>query len=401
MELSVAINTVWVLVATAFVFFMQAGFVLIETGFTRAKNPGKIILKNYFSFLVGTIVFWIIGFGIMYGGDRGGLIGIVDFLSQRTYPNLPNSIPQEAFMMFQMVLCSTSISIVSGAMAGRGKISTYLFYTIVMSAVIYPVAGHWVWGGGWLEQLGFHDFAGSTVIHSVGGWVAFVAAYLMGPRIGKYSKDGKSHAIPGSNLTYGAIGVIIIWLGWFGFNPGSTFSATKEISHILLVTYLSGAAAAAVTLFITWLRYKQPDVSMMLNGALGGLVAITAGADSITPIGAVCVGAIAAMITVYGIEYVDHYLHIDDPVGSIGVNALCGVVGTLLVGLLSKQGGILYNGDGTLLLIQFFGVIAIAIWSIITSFILFTVLKKFVGIRISPEEEQIGLPIEPPIIHID
>jgi len=281
-------------------------------------------------------------------------------------------------------------------MAERTKFISYCIYSFVISAFIYPVVGHWIWGGGWLSQLGFHDFAGSTVVHSVGGYSAFVGALILGPRIGKYTKDGKSNAIPGHSITLGALGVFILWMGWFGFNPGSSLSGTAVDlnSRIFITTNLAGAAAALVTMIITWVRYKKPDISMTLNGVLAGLVAITAGCDVISPTGAVIVGIIAGFVVVYGIEFIDKVLKIDDPVGAIGVHGLCGITGTLAVGLFAAYGdtlGLFYGGGFGYLVTQLIGIVAVGAWTVGTTFILFKVIKATVGLRVSKEEEIKGL----------
>ncbi|SHJ82223.1 ammonium transporter [Geosporobacter subterraneus DSM 17957] len=331
MEYSVAVDTVWVLVATALVFFMQAGFAMVETGFTRAKNAGNIIMKNLMDFSVGTIMFWVVGFSIMFGSDLGGWIGQLDFLSQGTYEHLELGIPKEAFLIFQTVFCATAATIVSGAVAERTKFISYLIFSLIISALIYPIAGHWIWGGGWLAERGFHDFAGSTAVHSIGGWAALMGAWIVGPRIGKYTKDGKSNAIAGHSLTLGALGVFILWFGWFGFNPGSTLSGmdAEGIAHIFVTTNLSAAAAASVTMLVTWFKYGKPDVSITLNGALGGLVAITAGTDAVGAGSAAVIGALTGVVIVYAIEFIDKVLKIDDPVGAIGVHGVCGALGTI------------------------------------------------------------------------
>lgn len=393
MDYGIAINTVWVLIATALVFFMQAGFAMVETGFTRAKNAGNIIMKNLMDFAVGSLIFWILGFSIMFGEDLGGFIGKIDLLSLGSFKHLGLDIPKEAFLIFQTVFCATAATIVSGAMAERTKFISYLMYSFIISAIIYPVAGHWIWGGGWLAQLGFHDFAGSTVVHSLGGWSALIGAWIVGPRIGKYSKDGKSNVIKGHSLTLGALGVFILWFGWFGFNPGSTLSGMDSISisHIFVTTNLAAAAAAVVTMFISWSRYGKPDVGMTLNGALGGLVAITAGTDVVSPLGAVLIGAIAGVAIVFSIEFIDKVLNIDDPVGAVGVHGICGAVGTILVGVFAVDGGLLYGGGIEFLKVQMVGVGAIALWTLVTTFILFKTVDITIGLRVTDEEEKMGL----------
>ncbi|MFZ5965689.1 MAG: ammonium transporter [Bacillota bacterium] len=393
MDYSVAIDTVWVLLATALVFFMQAGFAMVETGFTRAKNAGNIIMKNLMDFSVGSLVFWILGFGIMFGTDVKGIIGEINLLSLGSFDHLGLSIPKEAFLIFQTVFCATAATIVSGAMAERTKFISYLLYSFVISAVVYPVAGHWIWGGGWLAQLGFHDFAGSTVVHSLGGWAALMGAWIIGPRIGKYTEDGKPKVIKGHSLTLGALGVFILWFGWFGFNPGSTLSGTNtdSIAHIFVTTNSAAAAGAFVAMIVSWIKYKKPDVSMTLNGALAGLVAITAGTDIVSPAGAVIIGGIGGVAVVYAIEFFDSVLKIDDPVGAISVHGICGAIGTILVGVFATEGGLLHGGGAALLMTQTIGVAAVAVWTMATTFCLFKLIQITVGLRVTNEEEEEGL----------
>ena len=391
-----SVDTIWVLLAAALVFLMQAGFAMVETGFTRAKNAGNIIMKNLMNFCLGTIVFWVLGFGLMFGTSNGGLIGTPDFFVQGEYSS---TFPTYAFLIFQTVFCATAATIVSGAMAERTKFISYCIYSLVISAVIYPISGHWIWGGGWLSQMGFHDFAGSTAVHMVGGITAFVGAKMLGPRIGKYSKDGKSNAIPGHSITLGALGIFILWFCWFGFNGGSTFSATgndtlTSMSSIFVTTNMAAATSATVTMIITWLRYKKPDISMTLNGALAGLVAITAGCDLVSPAGAFGIGVIAAFVVVFGIEFIEKVVKIDDPVGAIGVHGFCGATGTLLVGIFAVNGGLLYGGGFEMLKVQIIGVLAVMAWVVFSMTIVFTVIKKTVGLRVSEQEELLGLDIE-------
>lgn len=392
-----SVDVIWTLVAAALVFFMQAGFAMVETGFTRAKNAGNIIMKNLMDFSLGSLVFWVLGFGIMFGTSQAGIIGLSGFFA--TGDGVNSALPGPVFLIFQTVFCATAATIVSGGMAERTKFISYCIYSVIISAVVYPVSGHWIWGGGWLSQLGFHDFAGSTAVHMVGGVAAMIGAAILGPRIGKYDKNGKPKAIPGHSLTLGALGVFILWFGWFGFNPGSTVSATGDetlisMGSIFITTNLAAAAAATVAMIITWVRYKKPDVSMTLNGALGGLVAITAGCDAVSPTGAVVIGAIAAVVLVFGIEFIDKVLKIDDPVGAIGVHGLCGATGTILVGVLATDGGLLYGGGLGLLGVQILGVLAVAAWVTVTMLIVFTIIKKTVGLRVSREEEISGLDME-------
>ncbi len=389
-----AVDTIWTLLAAALVFFMQAGFAMVETGFTRAKNAGNIIMKNIMDFSLGTLMFWLIGFGLMFAGD-GLFIGGLDLFIQGDYSS---SIPSAAFIIFQTVFCATAATIVSGAMAERTKFSTYCIYSVILSAVVYPISGHWIWGGGWLSQMGFHDFAGSTAVHMVGGVAALVGAKVLGPRIGKYSKSGKSRAIPGHSLTLGALGVFILWFCWFGFNGGSTVSMTdgsiEAAANIFVTTNIAAAAAAAVVMVITWIKYKKPDVSMTLNGALAGLVAITAGCDVVSPVGAFAIGVIAAFVVVFGIEFIDKVLKIDDPVGAVGVHGMSGAVGTILTGVFALEGGLLYGGGFDYLIVQTIGVFAVIAWVAVTMTIVFVILKKTIGLRVSKEEEIAGLDIE-------
>ncbi len=394
-EIKMVLDTVWILIATALVFFMQAGFAMVETGFTRAKNAGNIIMKNIMDFAVGSLMFWAIGYGLMYGDTIGKIIGKPDFFFLGT--------GDYTALIFQTVFCATAATIVSGAMAERTKFAAYLVYSFFISVIIYPVAGHWIWGGGWLSELGFHDFAGSTVVHSVGGWCALVGASILGPRIGKYTKDGRSNAIPGHSLTLGALGVFILWFGWFGFNPGSQLAASSSsdaiaISKIFVNTNLAAAVSTIVTMLITWIRYKKPDVSMTLNGALAGLVAITAGCAVVTPVGAVIIGLLVAFVIVFGIEFIDTKLKVDDPVGAIGVHGICGAFGTICVGLFSADSaiglGLFYGGGFKQLGIQSLGVVTVAAWVLASAYIIFKLVDITIGLRVSKKEENIGLDIE-------
>lgn len=394
-----SVNTIWVLLGAALVFFMQAGFAMVEAGFTRAKNSGNIIMKNLMDFALGTPVFWLLGFGLMFGGISP-IIGNFDPMVRGDYSSiLPSGVPLEAFLIFQTVFCATAATIVSGAMAERTKFVSYCIYSVVISAVIYPISGHWIWGGGWLSQMGFHDFAGSTAVHMVGGVCALIGAKILGPRIGKYDKDGKPKAILGHSLTLGALGVFILWFCWFGFNGCSTVAADSDeallsMSSIFVTTNMAAAVAAVTTMFITWIRYKKPDVSMTLNGALGGLVAITAGCDMVSPFGAAIIGIIAAFVIVFGIEFVDKILKIDDPVGAVGVHGMCGAIGTILTGLFALDGGLLYGGGIHFFIVQIIGVLSVIAWVSVTITIVFIFIKNTVGLRVSEEEEIIGLDIE-------
>ena len=397
MEFS-AVNTIWVLLGAALVFFMQAGFAMVETGFTRAKNAGNIIMKNLMDFAIGTPLFWLTGFGIMFGGAEA-FIGGFDPLVRGDYSGiLPAGVPLPAYLIFQTVFCATAATIVSGAMAERTKFISYCIYSAIISAVVYPVSGHWIWGGGWLAQMGFHDFAGSTAVHMCGGVAALIGAKVLGPRIGKYTEDGKPNAILGHSLTLGALGVFILWFCWFGFNGCSTVAmdsdaAVYSAGNIFVTTNLAAATATAATMIITWLRYGKPDISMTLNGSLAGLVAITAGCDMVSPAGAFFIGLIAAFVVVFGIEFIDKVCKIDDPVGAIGVHGMCGAAGTLLTGVFAVDGGLVYGGGFSFLGIQLLGVVCVILWVSVTMIITFNVLKHTIGLRASEEEETKGLDV--------
>ncbi len=399
-----ALNTIWVLVGAALVFFMQAGFAMVETGFTRAKNAGNIIMKNLMDFCIGTPAFWIVGFGLMFGGT-GAFIGSIGGIAEEANYGtsmLPDGVPFYAFLIFQTVFCATAATIVSGAMAERTKFSAYCVYSFVISLLIYPISGHWIWGGGWLSQLGFHDFAGSTAVHMVGGVAAFVGALILGPRIGKYDKNGKAKAIPGHSLTLGALGVFILWFCWFGFNGASTVSMEGEAvvtaGKIFVNTNLAAAVSSCAVLLITWIRYKKPDISMTLNGTLAGLVAVTASCDTVSPVSAAIIGIIAGFVVVFGIEFIDKVLKIDDPVGAVGVHGLNGALGTICVGLFSDGTGTeglgLFTGGGFHLLgVQLLGMVAVIAWVAVTMTVVFQVIKHTMGLRVSEDEEIAGLDI--------
>lgn len=397
--LASAMDVGWTLIAAALVFFMQAGFAMVETGFTRAKNAGNIIMKNLMDFSLGTPIFWLVGFGIMFG-TMNGFFGGLDFLADGVVGEGYNW----TTLIFQTVFCATAATIVSGSMAERTKFSAYCIYSMVISAVVYPISGHWIWGGGWLSELGFHDFAGSTAVHMVGGVAALIGAAILGPRIGKYTKDGKARAIPGHSLTLGALGVFILWFCWFGFNGGSTVALSggmDEVAARVFVTTNMAAAVATVTVMcITWIRYKKPDVSMTLNGSLAGLVAITAGCDTVTPFGAAIIGIIAGFVVVFGIEFVDQKLKVDDPVGAVGVHGLCGATGTLMVGLFGYYAygstevapvGLFYGGGVHALGVQALGMVAVIAWVAVTMTIVFQIIKHTIGLRVTEAEEIMGL----------
>ncbi|HOP11643.1 MAG TPA: ammonium transporter [Oscillospiraceae bacterium] len=391
------VDNLWVLIAAALVFFMQAGFAMVETGFTRSKNAGNIIMKNLMDFSIGTPLYWLAGFGIMFG-TQSAIFGGIDLFTRGDYSAvLPAGVSLPAFLIFQTVFCATAATIVSGAMAERTKFSSYCIYSAMISLLIYPISGHWIWGGGWLAGLGFHDFAGSTAVHMLGGVAALVGAIVLGPRIGKYDKDGKSRAIPGHSITLGALGVFILWFCWFGFNGGSTVSMTNgaaEVAGLVFVnTNLAAACATVAVMLITWIRYKKPDVSMTLNGSLAGLVAITAGCDAVSPMGAAIIGVLAGFVVVFGIEFVDKVLKVDDPVGAVGVHGLSGAFGTIMTGVLATQDSLDAWGMTRLQSIgtQALGVLAVAAWCGITATILFVTLKKTTGLRVSAAEEISGL----------
>lgn len=383
-------NYLWTLVAAALVFFMQAGFALVETGFTRAKNAINIMMKNIMDFAAGSIAFWAVGFGLMFGASSTGWFGTSGFfLSDFTPGEDPWVL---AFWMFQVVFAATAATIVSGAMAERTKFVGYLIYSVVISAVIYPIFGSWAWGGllngkGWLESLGFIDFAGSTVVHSVGGWAALAGTLVLGPRLGKYAKDGSVRPILGHNMPLAALGVFILWLGWFGFNPGSTTAANKEIALIFVNTNLAAAAGCVMAMATSWFKFGKPEIGMSLNGALAGLVAITSPCATVTPLSAVVIGAAGGVLVVLSVLFFER-LRVDDPVGAISVHGVSGAWGTLAAGLFHVN-GLDWGQVG----VQALGVAACFLWVFPTVFVLFKVIAKTVGLRVSPEEELEGLDI--------
>lgn len=382
---------VWTLVAAFLVFFMQAGFAMVETGFTRAKNAVNIMMKNLMDFAMGSIAFWAIGFAIMFGANHTGWFGTSGFFfSDFAKSHDPWVF---AFWMFQVVFAATAATIVSGAMAERTKFTAYLIYSAVISALIYPVFGSWAWGSlfhgnGWLEKLGFIDFAGSTVVHSVGGWAALAGAMVLGPRTGKYGPDGKPRAIPGHNIPLATLGVFILWFGWFGFNPGSTTAAITDIAKIAVNTNMAAAAGTIGALITSWIMFKKADASMTLNGSLAGLVAITAGCNNVLPTGAVILGGIAGVLVVLAVVFIDRVLRIDDPVGAVSVHGVCGAWGTLAAAL--------FNADGVsakLIGVQLTGIAACFLWVFPTAYVLFRILKATIGLRVSREEELEGLDV--------
>lgn len=396
---------VWFLIGAALVFWMQAGFAMVETGFTRAKNAGNILMKNLMDFCIGTVVFILIGFGLLLGEDLVGLIGKPGFDIFTAYESFDWS-----NFVFNLVFCATTATIVSGAMAERTKFLSYCIYSGVISALIYPIEAHWIWGGGWLSQIGFHDFAGSCAIHMVGGISALIGAKILGPRIGKFVKDKngkvtKVNAFPGHNLPIGALGVFILWLGWYGFN-GAACTSVEQLGSVFVTTTIAPAIATVVCMIFTWIKYKKPDVSMCLNASLAGLVAITAPCDVTDAFGAIVIGAVAGLLVVFGVWFLDYKLRVDDPVGAVAVHCLNGIWGTIAVGLFATNTapgysitnaageeivGLFYGGGFELLGLQLLGFVSVAAWTAVTITVAFLVIKALVGLRVTEEEEIIGL----------
>ena len=404
---STEVFAVWFLIGAALVFWMQAGFAMVEAGFTRAKNTGNIIMKNLMDFCIGTVVFILIGFGLLMGEDLFGFIGRPGFDLFTSYAEFDFS-----SFVFNLVFCATTATIVSGAMAERTKFLSYCIYSGVISALIYPIEAHWIWGGGWLAQIGFHDFAGSCAIHMVGGISALIGAKLLGPRIGKFNKDKtgrivKVNAFPGHSIALGALGVFILWLGWYGFN-GAAATSVAQLGSIFLTTTVAPAVATVVCMIFTWIKYGKPDVSMCLNASLAGLVAITAPCDVTDAFGAIAIGAVAGLLVVFGVWLLDHVLHIDDPVGAVAVHCMNGIWGTLAVGLFATDAapgysimnargetltGLFYGGGFELLKLQITGFAAVAAWTAVTITITFLLIKAMVGLRVDREEEMLGLDV--------
>lgn len=397
-----AVNTIWVLIGAALVFFMQAGFSMCEAGFTRAKNTGNILMKNLMDFCIGTPIFWLAGFGLMFGSGSS-VIGTFDPMIRGDYSHiLPSGVPLWVFAIFQTVFCATSATIVSGAMAERTKFSAYCVYSAAISLFIYPISGHWIWGGGWLSQLGFHDFAGSTAVHMVGGICAMIGAKILGPRIGKYDKDGKPRAILGHNLTFAALGVFILWFCWFGFNGASTVGMDSDAlmetaGRVFFNTNMAAAVACCITLIFTWIRYKKPDVSMTYNAALAGLVGITAGCDAVSPAGAAVIGIVCGILVVLAVEFFDKKAKIDDPVGAVSVHCVCGATGTVLTGLfatgITTEKGLFYGGGVHFLGIQVIGVLSVAAYVTVIITLVFLTIKYTIGLRADAEDEIAGLDV--------
>ena len=403
-----SVFAVWFLIGAALVFWMQAGFAMVETGFTRAKNAGNILMKNLMDFCIGTVVFILIGFSLLLGEDLLGFIGKPGFDIFTAYESFDWS-----NFVFNLVFCATTATIVSGAMAERTKFLSYCIYSAIISALIYPIEAHWIWGGGWLAQLGFHDFAGSCAIHMVGGISALIGAKILGPRIGKFTKDknGKItgvNAFPGHNLPLGCLGVFILWLGWYGFN-GAACTSVEQLGSVFLTTTVAPSIATVVCMIFTWVRYGKPDVSMCLNASLAGLVAITAPCDVTDAFGAIVIGAVAGLLVVFGVWLLDHKLHIDDPVGAVAVHCINGIWGTIAVGLFAtptapgyaianaageELKGLFYGGGFELLGLQLLGFASVALWTAVTITITFLVIKKIVGLRVTAQEETVGLDLE-------
>ena len=395
-----AANTIWVLLGAALVFFMQAGFAMCEAGFTRAKNTGNILMKNLMDFCIGTPLYWLFGYGIMFGAGTA-LFGWIDPFIMKDYSHvLPAGVPLWAYAIFQTVFCATSATIVSGSMAERTKFSAYCIYSAAISLFIYPVSGHWIWGGGWLAEMGFHDFAGSTAVHMVGGVCALIGAKILGPRVGKYGKDGKPRAILGHNLSIAALGVFILWFCWFGFNGASTVGMDSDeligsASLVFFNTNLAAAMATLTTMLFTWMRYGKPDVSMTFNAALAGLVGITAGCDAVNPFGAAIIGLICGLLVVLSVEFFDKIAKIDDPVGAISVHGVCGAMGTILTGLFatgrSTMKGVFFGGGLKFFGVQILGVLATIAWTAVIITVVFLLIKKTIGLRADTADEVMGL----------
>ena len=386
---------IWFLIGAAFVFFMQAGFAMVETGFTRAKNAGNIIMKNLMDFCIGTVVFMFLGFGILLGEDTlGGFIGIPTLGIITDYANFDWS-----NFVFNLVFCATTATIVSGAMAERTNFLSYCIYSGIISAVVYPIEAHWIWGGGWLAQMGFHDFAGSCAIHMVGGFSALIGAWMEGPRLGKYNKDGTPNAIPGHNVVIGALGCFILWFGWYGFN-GAAATNGPQLASIFATTTIAPAIATVTCMIFTWVKYGKPDVSMCLNASLAGLVGITAGCDTMDAMGAFFVGVVSGLLVCFGVWFCDYVIRVDDPVGAVAVHFCNGLWGTIAVGLFATTSapsceinGLFYGGGVYQLIFQLTGVGSVLLWTGVTMFIVFKVIDKIFGLRVTDQEQLDGLDI--------
>ncbi|MDR2630164.1 MAG: ammonium transporter [Spirochaetaceae bacterium] len=407
-ELGFSLDVVWLFIGSILVFIMQAGFALVETGLTRAKNATNITMKNVMDFCFGAIVYWALGWGFMYGKDAlGGFIGTSQFFHGPMELTIETGNFYKSWF-FQVVFAATAATIVSGAMAERTQFKSYLIYTCFISAFIYPISGHWIWGGGWLAGLGFHDFAGSTVVHSVGGWAALMGAAVLGPRMGKYVKGPDGHitvkAVPGHNIPYAALGVLLLFFGWFGFNGASTGIATVgdggiwsglAIARVAVTTCLAASGGAVSALIFSWIWFKKPDASMTLNGLLAGLVGITAPCAVVSPGASIAIGLIAGVLVVLSVEFIDKVLKVDDPVGASSVHLTCGIFGTLAVGIWGNvEGvavGVLHGGGFVQLGVQVIGILSVGAWAALVSLALFFVIKVIFGLRVSPKEESVGL----------
>ncbi len=397
-------NVVWTMIGAMLVMFMQPGFALVECGLTRAKNAANIIMKNYADFMMGSILYFLVGFGLMFGSSVSGLFGWSMF--GMSGGNATDAAGQWTwtFWFFQAMFAATSATIVSGSVAERTEFKSYLLVSACVSAFVYPVSGHWIWsglfgdGGGWLGEMGFIDFAGSTAVHSVGGWIALAGAVVVGPRIGKYAKDGTARAIPGHNIPMAGLGVFILWFAWFGFNCGSTTTADGTLGYIAANTCLAACAGAVGAMLTIWIKYGKPDPSMTFNGVLAGLVGITAGCFEVSPGGSIIIGLLAGILVVFSVLFIDQVLKIDDPVGAVSVHGVCGAFGTLMVGFFAAPGygeatGIFYGGGSGLLVTQLVGVLSVFVWAFGCGYILFKVVSLTVGLRVSPETELKGLDV--------
>lgn len=393
-NLASGIDTVWVLLCAALVFIMEGGFAFLEAGFIRAKNSLNIVMKVFADSTLGMLSYWAVGFAIMFGLDRAGIIGSSGFFLDGNLSHIQLRVPLYAYWIFQAAFAMAVASIVSGAVAERMKFKTYMIYTVLVTGLIYPISGHWVWGaGGWLANLEMLDFAGSAVVHAVGGWSALAAVIVLGPRMGKYDEDGSVNVLPAHNMHLAFLGTFILWFGWFGFNPGSSLSGLDlNIARIALTTNLAAAAGGTSGAIFTMLRWGKPDPSMAMNGALAGLAAITAGTAYVSPAAAVLIGLVAGILVVLAVGFFDR-IKADDPVGAIAVHGVNGTWGALAVGLFAQQGGLLYGGGFKLLAVQALGVLSVSLWAFGATFIAFTVLNKLMGVRVSPQEESEGLDI--------
>lgn len=389
------INMIWILFCGTLILFMQAGFAMLETGFTRRKNAGNIALKNLMDICIAAPLFICVGFGIMFG-KRNGIVGKLDIFLAKDYSAfLPEGVPLLVWVFFEMAFCATAATIVSGAMAERTRFAAYCFYSAILSTIVFPVVGHWIWGGGFLAEMGFHDFAGGTVVHTVGGVTAFAGAKILGPRIGKYSKSGKSRGIPGHNITLSVLGVMILWFGWYGFNGGSILSGRSgsfELAgRVFINTTIAATLSAVCAMIISKLKYKKADVGITVNGMLAGLVAITAGCDKVSTLGAVIIGIVAGVVLVYSVEFIDKKIKVDDPVGAVSAHGVSGIAGTWMTGLLAVDDGLFYTGKVDFFCLQMLGSIIVIVSVGIFMFIVFKILDATVGLRVEPEVEIEGL----------